>query len=88
MDDFIKIGYPSHIIKETYKAVLFRIGTDNFGREITRFLPKSQMYQKNGFVCIPKWLARNLGIWNDEVNQYCSNGYYKMYEDDYDELPF
>lgn len=89
MDDFIKIGCPSHIIKETYRAVLFHIGKDNFGRDITRFLPKSQLYQKNNCVYIPKWLARKMGIWNDEMNYYCSQGYFKMYDDDdYDDLPF
>lgn len=89
MDDLICIGTTRNMIRETPKAVLFRIGTSNSGQSIERFIPKSQMYEKRGDVYVPKWLARSMGMWNcccDDA--YRQSGYIKMYDNADDDLPF
>lgn len=89
MEDLIFIGTRHHIVRETERAVLFKIGVSNGGHDIEKFVPKSQMYQRNGNIYVPKWLARKLGMWNyNEDISYYRQGYYKMYEDVDDDLPF
>lgn len=89
MEDLIFIGTPCNIVRETERAVLFSIGTSNAGNSIERFVPKSQLYQRGCSLYVPKWLARKMGMWshNDE-KEYCRQGYFKMYADADDDLPF
>ena len=89
MEDLICIGSARNIIRETERAVLFKVGTSNCGHDIEKFVPKSQMYQRGGSIYVPKWLARKIGIWNyNDDLAYYRKGYFKMYEDIDDDLPF
>lgn len=83
--DLVKVCDDRHIMGETDKAILVRVGQTLYGEPITTFYPKSQCrikYRANGSyeVYVPKWCnrVRNCRVGDFEVSVY----------PDYDPLPF
>nr|DAO15224.1 MAG TPA: hypothetical protein [Caudoviricetes sp.] len=80
------IGTVAQVRKETEKAILYQVGTSAMGLPIETYLPKSELFEKDGYFYIPLWLAKQKGMgWyldNQEYNNtYKPNGFEKIFKD-------
>ena len=80
------IGDSKNIVKETEKAILYKVGTTNLGLPIEVFFPKSRIYENSNMLFIPISLAKQKGIgWYLNINNdYEDYDYVHAFEDEND----